>query len=178
MSKKLAHHKRQVDFGGPDCEGLSLLDTIQKLLDRDWEEVKMRNFMTATRQCVRSGCKKFKSQVAAMLKQYKVGEEDVSVLYTPLELTDYTATTDKTLDEYARSVFEDKKIKEMLKQKQLVPVQVGVRELFARDPTTKEVKERVDTIYCLLMSAETIDKIAATAVSVKAPAKSNAPSTD
>ena len=54
--------------------------------------------------------------------------------------------------------------------------------MFGRDPITHEVKQRVDTMYCLLVKKSLMDEIESDEgwipIKSNAPVKSNAPSMD
>ena len=149
---------------------------FDELAEGEWEKVRVTLFHAAERRCLKSGLKLFKHGVEKQINTF--GKEDVCIQYTSLNLTDYSPACDKTMDEYAAGVFKDEKIKKMMEKKGLFAVQTGVREMFSRDTTTKEIKERVDVIYAVIVTKKMVANIMAKRIlhKLSEPAKSNAPS--
>jgi hypothetical protein len=127
------------------------------LLEKEWMKVWQKEFSTATRQCARSGCKRFGIEVEKMLAK-ATGKDNV-IFNMSLDLTDYTATSINMLNAYATSVFGDDKIKKLMAKKGLIFAISGVRETQGRDPETKEVVKRVLTIYCFLVTPVVVDAL-------------------
>ena len=173
MSGKTLISQAKFEFSGDK----SINEVVAGLVEEEWEKVRVTLFHDAERRCLKSGLKLFKQGVEKQINTF--GKEDVCIQYTPLNLTDYSPACDKTMDEYAAGVFKDEKIKKILEKNGLVAVSTGVREMFSRDTTTKEIKERVDVIYAVIITKRMAIRLMLMALhKPSAPAKSNAPSLD
>jgi hypothetical protein len=158
--------------------GTSIRTFFREYLDRRWEEHRIGLFSSAQKRDVKSGCKQFKAMVIEALKKTKI--EGLVLVNTALNLTDYTPACDKIIDDYAEKITDGDDIRKMLKKKGYVCVMTGVREMFGKDRTTHEVKERVDVIYCLMISEKLLEEIFHDSICGKPvePAPSNAPALD
>jgi len=161
--------------------GDSVQQYLKDYLERKWQEHRVRLFCVSERRCVKSGCKQFKAMAMEGIKKLK--DEDTALIYTALELTDYTPACDKIIDDYAEKITDGGDIRKMLEKKGYVCAMTGVRELFGFNKTTGKVDKRVDVIYCLLVSKKflarlMIDEITSLKPAAAAPAQSNAPALD
>jgi hypothetical protein len=183
MSKKTITYRAPMM---PGKNGQTNREYIAEFLEEQWQQYRTHLFRSAVRRCVKSTCKQFKFMLMELLKKYKGDPKvNIALVFTSSNLTDYTAESGQTLEQYARGIFHnDKKVVDMCEKKGMVISLVRVREM-SLENEKGEVKERVSVICGALLTKSYYDAIVASGEELKdktylkaAPAKSNAPSMD